>query len=99
MAIDSAAKLIYTVPADRTLIIKSASFNNTGTVAAYYEIRAGTSGAGARQIMEQVNGGWCYHRDLLLIFNPGTAIHAHSDVLAGTSRISLYGALLAGAPA
>lgn len=99
MAIDSSGKLIYTVPADRTLIIKSASFNNTGAAAAYYELRAGTSGANARQLMEQVNGQWCYHRDLLLIFNPGTNLYAHSDVLAATTRLSLYGALLVGAPA
>lgn len=90
--------LIYTVPANRTALIKGCTFTDpvaANPVTICY-LMTGT-GANSRFFSIDVGGGWvAWNGGLPFVFGPGVTIYAHSPTLKASLRVTLFGAELDG---
>lgn len=76
--------LLYTVPADRTALVKLVTVANTSGATVTFSMGVGGTGAG-QQVLGQTNitANADGQFDLVFVFNPGDAVY----VRAGTANV------------
>lgn len=97
MLVPVATTTLYTVPPDRTLIVRSLTLANVGAVTETFNIRIGAGGTGTIIYTAPLASAASINLQLYLILNPTEVLRANSTLGLGL-QIAGFGSLLQGAP-